>query len=150
MTYPTDAPTLIEGGLAIDDRGRLAFVNGFEPKDIKRFYVVGNHQAGFVRAWHGHKLEAKFFFVVSGSLLVGAVKVDDWDQPSRDLPVKRYVLSADKPSILYVPAGMANGLMSLTADMRVLVLSTTTLDQSLGDDYRFDARYWDCWHVVER
>lgn len=150
MIYPTDVPTLIEGGLAIDDRGRLSFVNGFDPSGVKRFYVVANHQAGVVRAWHGHKLEAKFFFVVSGSLLVGAVKIDDWEHPSRDLLVKRYVLSADKPAVLHVPAGMANGLMSLTGDMRVLVLSTTTLEQSLGDDYRFDARYWDCWHVVER
>ena len=150
MTTPLEEPSLIEGGLAVDDRGRLAFVNSFNPTGIKRFYAIGNHRSGVVRAWHGHKIESKYFFVISGALLVATVRIDDWDKPSADLPLKRFVLSGDKPAIFRVPAGLAHGHMSLTDDTRVLVLSTTTLEESLGDDYRYDARFWDCWHIVER
>ena len=47
-----DTPRLIEGGLAVDDRGSVAFVNDFDLAVARRFYVVSNHSAGFVRAWH--------------------------------------------------------------------------------------------------
>lgn len=146
----SDEPRLIEGGLAVDDRGRLAFVNSFDPSGVKRFYAIANHRAGVVRAWHAHKIESKFFFVISGALLIATIKIDDWDNPSSDLPVKRFVLSADKPAIFHVPAGLAHGHMSLTDDTHVLVLSTTTLEESLSDDYRYDSRRWECWHVIER
>jgi len=138
------------GGLAVDDRGELGFVNDFNFEGVKRFYTVANHRQGFVRAWHGHKREAKYVTAVSGAAVIGAVRVDNWDQPSRDVPVDRFVLSAHKPSVLYIPAGYANGFMSLTADLKLMFFSTTTLEQSQGDDFRFDARHWDIWQVVER
>ena len=49
---------LLEGGLAVDDRGTVSFVNGFDFRGVKRFYTVTNHRAGFVRAWHAHRHEA--------------------------------------------------------------------------------------------
>jgi len=144
------APTLIPGGLAVDDRGALRFVNDFDFNAVKRFYVVSNHEAGFVRAWHGHKQEAKYVFVVAGAAIVGAVHIDDWDHPSKNLETRRYVLSADKPTILYIPPGYANGFKSLTSDTRVIFFSTATMDETHDDDIRFDARYWDIWGVEER
>src|SRR5690606_36251636 len=111
------------GGLAVDDRGKLSFVNEFNFSDVKRFYCVENHQVGFVRAWHGHKKEGKYFFVTRGSFLVGAVKVDNWENPSKDLPVQRFTLSADNPGILYIPPGYANGLMSLTLGASLMIFS---------------------------
>jgi len=146
----TSKPVLMAGGLAVDDRGELGFVNDFNFDGVKRFYTVANHHQGFVRAWHGHKREAKYVTAVSGAAVIGAVRVDNWDQPSRDVPVDRFVLSAHKPSVLYIPAGYANGFMSLTADLKLMFFSTTTLEQSQGDDFRFDARHWDIWQVVER
>jgi len=143
-------PTLIEGGAAVDDRGRLSFVNDFDFSQVKRFYSIENHRPGFVRAWHAHKKEAKFFLVVSGAAVVGAVKIDDWANPSKDLLVRRFVLADDRPAILHVPPGFANGLMSLREGTRIMVFSSSTLEESKGDDFRFDARYWDCWQVVER
>lgn len=150
MTLSKDQPTLLEGGLAVDDRGRLTFVNSFDFECIKRFYLIENHRTGFIRAWHGHKREAKYFFVVSGAAIIGAVKVTDWETPARNSPVARYVLAAEKPAILYVPPGFANGLMSLREDTRIMVLSTSTLQESQGDDFRYDARLWDCWSIAER
>ena len=52
----------VEGGLFADDRGFLRFVNNFDFSQVKRFYQVENHSAGFIRAWHGHKKEKKFIY----------------------------------------------------------------------------------------
>ena len=141
---------LIEGGLAVDDRGTVSFINDFDFSGIKRFYVVTNHRAGFVRAWHAHRHEAKYVTVLRGAAVIGAVKIDDWKKPSRDAQVHRYVLSANKPSLVYVPAGYANGFMSLLEDTILVVFSTATVEESRRDDARYDARYWDIWQVIER
>lgn len=141
---------LIDGGLAVDDRGQLSFVNGFDFAGVKRFYMVSNHTAGFVRAWHAHKKEAKYVMAVSGAALIGAVTIDDWKTPARDAEVQRFVLSEKKPAILYIPAGYANGFMSLTEDAKLIFFSTSSLEESKGDDFRYDSRYWDIWSVEER
>jgi dTDP-4-dehydrorhamnose 3,5-epimerase len=146
----SSAPRLIEGGLGIDDRGQVAFVNEFDFAGVKRFYLVENHRQGFVRAWHAHRHEAKYVTLVSGSALVAAVEIDDWNTPSRDAKVHRFVLSCGKPSVLYIPAGFANGFMSLTDDAKLMFFSTRTVDESRNDDVRYDARHWDPWQVVER
>ena len=141
---------LIEGALAVDARGEVGFVNDFSLVGLKRFYTVRNHRQGFVRAWHGHRREAKYVTVVEGAALVGAVRIDDWANPGQDNGVARYVLSAKKPSVLYIPAGYANGFMSLTDDAVLVFFSTATLAESQGDDVRYDARLWDIWNVEER
>lgn len=154
MTKNTDAaaeaPRIIEGALAVDDRGSVGFVNDFDFRGVKRFYIVTNHRAGFVRAWHAHRREAKYVTVTRGAAVVGAVRVDDWDSPARDAQVHRHVLSAQRPSVLYIPAGYANGFMSLTEDATLMFFSTSTLEESRGDDVRYDSRHWDIWSVVER
>lgn len=146
----SEAPKIIDGDLAVDDRGQVTFINGFDFKGVKRFYMVSNHKQGFVRAWHAHKKEAKYVLVVKGSAVVAAVAIDNWDKPSKDAEVNRYVLSEKKPKVLYIPAGYANGFMSLTEDAQIIFFSTSTLDESLGDDIRYDARYWDVWTAEER
>ncbi len=145
-----EEPRLIAGKIAVDDRGEVGFVNDFDFAGVRRFYTIANHRAGFVRAWHGHKREAKYITVVSGAFLLACVAIDDWSDPSPALPVKRFVLSAKSPAVLYIPAGYANGNMSLTDDAKAMVFSTATLDESTGDDIRFDARRWDPWAVTER
>ena len=148
--FTSHKPVLMQGGLAADDRGELGFVNDFAFAGVKRFYTVANHRQGFVRAWHAHRREAKYVIAVTGAAVLGAVQIDDWDKPSRKLVPERFVLSAHKPAVLYIPAGYANGFMSLTADLKLMFFSTSSLEESHGDDIRYDARYWDIWNVVER
>ena len=143
-------PVLIEGSLGVDDRGEVAFVNDFRFEGVKRFYTVVNHRVGFVRAWHAHRNETKYVTVVQGAAVVAAVAIDDWERPSKEARVHRYVLSAQKPAVLYIPAGHANGFMSLTGDAKLMFFSTSTLEESRGDDVRYEARYWDAWQVIER
>lgn len=142
--------THIPGGKAFDDRGSLSFINDLDLSTFKRFYIVENHAQGFVRAWHGHKKEAKAVVVVAGAALVAAVKIDNWEKPSKDLDVQRAVLSAEKPGALLIPAGYANGFMTLTEGARVMFLSTSTLEESAADDIRFDANHWNPWQIEAR
>jgi dTDP-4-dehydrorhamnose 3,5-epimerase-like enzyme len=145
-----DQLRLLAGNLSVDDRGIVAFVNDFDFRGVKRFYTVANHQQGFIRAWHGHKHEAKYVTVVHGAALVAAVSVSDWSNPDSSAPVERFVLSGDKPSVLYIPPGYCNGFMSLTPDAKLMFFSTATLEESRGDDIRFPARFWNPWQIEER
>jgi dTDP-4-dehydrorhamnose 3,5-epimerase len=146
----SELPTLIRGGVAADDRGRVAFVNDFSPEAAKRLYIVENFSVGTVRAWHAHKHERKWVMAIAGAALACAVAVDDWENPSTDAEVHRYTLDASVPSVLEIPAGYANGAMSLLGGTRLMYFSDATLDGSLGDDFRYHARHWDPWHVEER
>jgi dTDP-4-dehydrorhamnose 3,5-epimerase len=140
----------ILGGKAFDDRGSLTFINDLDLSGFKRFYIVENHSRGFVRAWHGHKQEAKAVVAVHGSALVAAVKIDDWSAPSKDLKVERVVISSDKPGAFLIPAGYANGFMTLTEGAKIMFLSTASLEESAEDDFRFESNYWDPWKIEER
>jgi len=142
---------LIAGANHIDDRGTVSFVNDFDFARVKRFYMVENHMPGFVRAWHAHRHEEKYAYVVGGAALVAAVRIDDWDHPTVPEKVDRFVLSSHKPSVLYIPAGYANGFKSLTPDMKLMFFSTSTVQESQNDDIRWPADYFgDVWKVIER
>lgn len=146
----SERPRLIPGGCAADDRGRVYFANEFDLADCRRMYITENYSQGTVRAWHAHRLERKWVLAVSGAALTCCVEIDDWESPSAEVEVHRFVLDAANPSVLEVPAGYANGAMSLLPDTKLLYLSNAALGESLDDDFRFPARYWDPWSVPER
>ena len=152
MENLSEKPYLIEGGFAIDDRGQVSFINDFDFKDVKRFYITENFSTDTIRAFHGHFKEAKYVLVVSGSALVVAVKIDDPKNPSKDQELHRVVLSSKKPAVLYIPLGYANGFRALEKDTKVIFFSTSSLEESKKDEYRFPYNYWgeDVWKVENR
>jgi len=129
---------IINGGVAVDDRGSVRFVNDFNFNTVKRFYQVTNHKRDFIRAWHAHEKEGKFVYVTKGSALVGAVNLKNEE-------ITKQVLSATSPKVLYIPPGYANGFKSLEEDTIILFFSTSTLEDSLGDDIRFPYDKWNIW-----
>jgi dTDP-4-dehydrorhamnose 3,5-epimerase-like enzyme len=129
---------LINGGLAVDDRGSVRFVNDFDFQNVKRFYQVENHRQGFIRAWHGHKKEGKYVYVTAGSALIGVVNMETNE-------VQKFVLSDKSPKILWIPPGNYNGFKSLEDDTKIIFFSTSTLEESLGDDIREDYDKWNIW-----
>jgi len=131
---------LISGDLVVDDRGTVKFVNDFDFKNVKRFYEVENHQRGFIRAWHGHKKEDKYVYVVQGSALVGVVNLKTEE-------VQKFILSANKPRILWIPANSANGFMSLEENTKVIFFSSSTFEESKNDDIRFPYDKWNIWNI---
>lgn len=145
-------PGILYGGIAVDDRGTLSFVNDFAFAGIKRFYQVGNFSTDVIRAFHGHKKETKFVLVVKGSAIVAAVEFDDDAHPSKEKKIHRFVLSDKKPGILRIPAGYANGFKPLEEDTRIIFFSSSTLEESKGDDFRFPFDYWgkDIWETENR
>jgi dTDP-4-dehydrorhamnose 3,5-epimerase-like enzyme len=146
----SELPKLIRGGVAADDRGRVAFVNEFSLAAAERFYIVENFAVGTVRAWHAHRHERKWVMAIAGAALACCVEIDDWEHPSPAAEVHRFTLDAAVPAVLEVPAGYANGAMSLLPGTRLMYLSDATLEATLADDVRYPARLWDPWQVQER
>lgn len=134
---------IVSGDLAVDDRGTVRFVNDFDFKNVKRFYQVSNHRKGFIRAWHGHKHEDKYVYVTSGSALIGVVNLETEE-------IDKFVLSANKPRILWIPANSANGFMSLEEDTSIIFFSSRTLEESKDDDIRFPYDKWNIWDIEYR
>lgn len=138
-------PTIIDGFSFVDDRGVLSGCNSMDLGFLKRFYIIENHENRFIRAWHGHKFETKVFYCLSGSFLVGTVKIEDFDNPNPSTEARSFTLSFHKPQVLIVPGGFANGLMNLSSSSKLLVMSDKTLKESAEDDFRFDYNFWDVW-----
>lgn len=147
-------PEIIEGSLFVDDRGFVSSVNNMDMSNIKRFYIVENYENKFVRAWHGHKNEEKYAYVLNGSVLFKVILLDELQNKNKDSYKKiiSATLSSRSPGILRIPAGYANGFMNLEKDTKVIFFSTSTLDESKNDDYRFD---WNIlgeniWNIKQR
>ena len=131
---------LISGDLVVDDRGTLKFVNDFDFKNVKRFYEVENHRRGFIRAWHGHKNEDLYVYVVQGSALVGVVDLKTEE-------IQKFILSDKKPRILWVPANSANGFMNLEEGTKIIFFASNTLEEAKKDDIRFPYDKWNIWNI---
>ena len=135
---------------AVDDRGYLRFCNSFDLTQYVRFYDVINFQSNFIRAWHGHKHETKVAYLRGGSAMICVVKIDNWENPSKKLEIKKYFLSDKNPKILKIPQGCAHGFMSLEPNTKITFYSNKKTSESLNDDYRFAYNYWNPWDIKFR
>lgn len=137
-----EAPLLIEGDLFIDNRGSVSFLNDFTFDNVKRFYIIKHTSSNIIRAWQAHQKEIKFFYVLQGEFVISIVKINNWKNPSRDNEVTNYKLSSKDNSILAIPNRYANGFINLENNSELLVFSSSSLEESLKDDYRFDKDYF--------
>lgn len=149
MANLSEKPYLIEGGFHIDDRGQVSFVNDFDFKSVKRFYIIENFSNNTIRAFHGHLKETKYAFVVSGSAIFAVVKIDDPMKPDKGNKPDRFILSSRKPTILYIPPGYAHGFRVLEENTKIIFFSTVSLEESKKDDYRIPYDYWgkEIWEI---
>ena len=134
---------LLIGGCAADDRGTVKFINDFDFKGVKRFYQVENHRRGFIRAWHAHKKEGKYVYVVTGAALIGVVL--NFDNQDEITEVQKFTLCEELPRVLWIPPGCANGAMTLRDNTKIIYFSTATMEETQGDDIRFEHDKWDIW-----
>lgn len=136
---------LIKGDNAIDDRGKLSFINDFNPAElgIKRFYTVENHNEKSIRGWHGHKREEKYAYVPEGWAKFTLIDMKTEDHFS-------FVLHEDKPMVLHIPAGYYNGFETQTRNTRVIFFSTLAVEDSTGDDFRKEFEYNDRLFFAEK
>lgn len=144
-------PRAVEYPVFADDRGTFApFINGLEgiaskSGVIKRMYYVCNDSKGVVRGFHYHKKEWKFFVIVSGSAKFVALDPKNPDEKFQ------FISSVRKNNLIVIPPLYANGWVSLSNDTILVCASTSTTQESLKDDQRFDPYKWgDVWTVKAR
>jgi len=135
-------PKIIQGGNFSDHRGTISFVNDFSFKDIERFYIISNSDINPIRAWQGHKLDAKNFYCLNGSFKIHFVKIDNWENPSKDLNIETITVTASESKIVHIPAGYANAIEALDTNSKLLSFSTLPLTNVGDDDVRYNSDYW--------
>ena len=138
-------PEIIDGLEYEDERGRLIYFNDFDMKAVKRFYMIEHPDTSIVRAWQGHKIEQKWFYVIQGNFKIVLVQPDSWESPSENLKHEKFTLTSNDPQILHVPGNFANGFKALEANSKIMVFSSFTVEESSSDNYRFDKEKWYNW-----
>ena len=78
-------------------------------------------------------------------MLFRSVRIDNWENPNPDAPVNKNILSAENPSAIIIPPGFANGFKNLQEKTQLIFFSSSSVDDSHGDDYRYNWNYWNPW-----
>lgn len=119
---------IITGNNFTDDRGILKYVNDFNMTSVVRMYSI-EPKLGAIRAWQGHNLETKWFYVLKGSFLIKTMNMNT-------LQIHEYELNEIVPKVLKIPGGNYNGFEALEAGSILMVYSDFDLQQSQEDDFR--------------
>lgn len=132
----------IPGGTASDQRGSIRFVNEFDMTQVKRFYIIKNADTELIRGWRAHKLEQRWFYVLSGAFSIDLVKIDDWEEPSRNLPIKKEIMTSSEGKVLHVPVGHGTAFKALEPNSELLVFANFDIDHAKNDDYTYSLDYF--------
>jgi dTDP-4-dehydrorhamnose 3,5-epimerase-like enzyme len=112
---------------------------------IKRMYYVYNYGKGVVRGFHFHRKEWKYFIIVNGAAKFVMIN------PDKPEEVFTFISSSRRPNMIVVPPGFANGWVSLEDETILVCGSTSSFEESVGDDQRMDPYKWgDFWTVKGR
>lgn len=125
----------IQGGIASDHRGAIRFVNEFDMTQVKRFYIIQNKDTELVRGWRAHRIEQRWFYVLSGSFVLDLVRVDDWENTSPTLPIERRVIKAEDKQVIYVPMGYGTAFQAMEEGSELLVFADYEIEHAPNDNY---------------
>lgn len=134
-------PKLIKGDCHSDQRGKLLYNNDFDASQIKRIYIIENKSTDFRRGWQGHRIEQRWFSVVNGKFKIQLIKIDNWEKPSRNLEVLKYLINSEKLNILHIAQGYITSIQSLEPDSKLLLMADYLLGEA-KDEYRYDIDYF--------
>ena len=140
---------VIQGEFFEDHRGIITSMNHLSFEAIERFYVIKHDNTQVVRGWHAHQFEKKWFYCLKGAFKMAFVKIDNWEQPSKDLVPEVFHLSEDESKIICVTEGYANCLQALSDDAQLLVFSGKTYPECLSDSWRYEVNYWGEWNDLK-
>lgn len=59
----------IQGGISVDYRGEIFYVNSLDMSEIERFYIIHQNDTSIIRAWHAHQYEKNGFMQLKVHLL---------------------------------------------------------------------------------
>ena len=136
---------VIRGEIFRDERGQISSLNEFHFEGVKRTYIIHHPDASVIRGWHAHQFERKWFYCIKGAFSVALVKIDNWENPSQELPAEVFRLTENDSRLVCVPAGYANCLKAHEADSIMQVYSDKILSEALGDSWRYDKSMWVDW-----
>lgn len=132
----------IKGGIAADHRGSIRFVNDFDMSLVKRFYIIKNADLETVRGWRAHRIEQRWFYVLSGSFSVDLVQIDNWETPATDLIVEQEVIKATDQRVLHVPVGYGTAFQTLEEGSELLVFADYGIENAKNDDYTWPVDFF--------
>ena len=135
-------PEVLKGFTHRDARGTLSYNNNLDISAFKRLYVIENSLEQPFRGWHGHEFESKIFITLVGKIRFGAVRVRDWSKPDPDEKPITAELEGSDLDAFFVPGGYANSISSIEPGSKALVMSSSTLEEGLSDDYRLNPNLW--------
>lgn len=133
---------IIQGGLAKDLRGQIRFVNDFDMSLVKRFYIIKNADSELIRGWRAHRIEQRWFYVISGSFIMNIVKIDDWDSPSQNLPIESKTLNVHDNQVLHLSEGYGTAFFALEENSEILVFSNFGIEHAPSDNYTWPSDYF--------
>jgi len=158
-------PMLIKIQSISDDRGILIpFTDDIDHALFKRCYRVEDYGRGIIRGLHYHMKEIKIFTIVSGAgkFITLALppdlarendhhKIKDFAGKNPD-KIKSFILSSRHHGVLFIPAGYANGWISLEDHTILVALSNLRYEEAKDDDIRIDPFVIDKrnWEVIPR
>ncbi len=87
--------------------------------------------------WHAHRTFSKAAYPLIGQICVLKVRIDNWDCPDHNAPVRAITLSSESPGLLHIPQGYAISLGARSSEARVLFLAEADMRQADRDDYRW-------------
>src|SRR5690606_27156952 len=132
----------IKGGVSLDRRGQIRYVNEFDMSIVKRFYLIKNADTELIRGWRAHRIEDRWFYVISGSFEFNIIQIDNWDQPSVGLPIQRYNLSAAELQLIHLPAGYGTAIRAIDENSELLVFANYGLEHASSDNYTWPLDYF--------
>lgn len=133
---------IIQGGISRDSRGQIRFVNDFDMTLVKRFYIIKNSDMELIRGWRAHRIEQRWFYVLSGEFSLDVVKIDHWEQPDPHLPIQNYKLHAAEMKVLHLPAGYGTAFRALAPDSELLVYADYPVVHAPLDDHTWPVDYF--------
>ena len=134
-------PLIINGNSHIDERGMLSFNNSFDATGVKRIYLIENLSTEIKRGWTGHAIEKRWFSATKGKFLLQVIKIDNWQNPSKNIKPLEFILSEEKLDVLLVPPGFVTTINSITDNAKLLVMADYLLGDT-NDEYRFNQNYF--------
>lgn len=132
----------IHGGIAKDHRGQIRFINDFDMSNVKRFYIIKNTDLELIRGWRAHRIEQRWFYVLSGSFKIDIVEIDNWEQASNDLTVKTEIVKSADNRVLHLSSGYGTAFQALEEGSELLVFSDFGIENAPMDDYTYPLDYF--------
>ena len=120
-----------------DERGYFREILRDDDRLLKRFgqTSVSSARPGVVKAFHWHKLQDDFFYVVSGKAFV--VLYDRRKNSKTFGKTMTLEMDEDKPKLLFIPKGVAHGYKALGNNHVVMLYTMTkSYNSKKPDEFR--------------